>query len=117
MATQASWAPQGPALDNHELSVSGLPRIVGNSAALRRVLKMVRIVAPTDASIAEGLRQRLPVHDEKRGIDLRASAARDRAEPQGCPVHPHLSAVVTTIGRRINAAARFPAFLSAASRP
>jgi len=51
MATQASWAPQGPALDNHELSVSGLPRIVGNSAALRRVLGLVRMVAPTDATV------------------------------------------------------------------
>jgi hypothetical protein len=29
----------------------GLPRIVGNSAALRRVLGMVRIVAPTDATV------------------------------------------------------------------
>lgn len=33
------------ALHSHELCVSGLPRIVGNSAALRRVLEMVRIVA------------------------------------------------------------------------
>ena len=39
------------ALDNNELSGSGLPRIVGNSAALRRVLGMVRIVAPTDATV------------------------------------------------------------------
>ena len=39
------------ALDNNELCGSGLPRIVGNSAALRRVLDMVRIVAPTDATV------------------------------------------------------------------
>jgi formate hydrogenlyase transcriptional activator len=68
MSTQASWAPQVPAvihngsfgedaalanaeLDNNELCGSGLPRIVGNSAALRRVLAMVRIVAPTDATV------------------------------------------------------------------
>jgi formate hydrogenlyase transcriptional activator len=68
MATQASWAPEVPAvihngsfgedtaltnaeLDNNELCVSGLPRIVGNSAALRRVLGLVRMVAPTDATV------------------------------------------------------------------
>jgi formate hydrogenlyase transcriptional activator len=68
MSTQASWAAQVPAvthnrsfgedvalanaeLDNNELSGSGLPRIVGNSAALRRVLGLVRIVAPTDATV------------------------------------------------------------------
>src|SRR6202142_2319528 len=68
MATQASWAPEVPAtihngsfgedgawanagLDNNELRVSGLPRIVGNSAALRRVLGLVRMVAPTDATV------------------------------------------------------------------
>jgi formate hydrogenlyase transcriptional activator len=38
-------------LDNNELCGSGLPRIVGNSAALRRVLAMVRVVAPTDATV------------------------------------------------------------------
>jgi len=69
MATQASWAPEVPAvndkasfeiedatsakftLDNNELRGNGLPRIVGNSAALRRVLGMVRIVAPTDSTV------------------------------------------------------------------
>jgi formate hydrogenlyase transcriptional activator len=39
------------ALDNNELPGSSLPRIVGNSAALRRVLGLVRIVAPTDATV------------------------------------------------------------------
>jgi len=68
MATQASWACEVPAvihngsfgedtalanaeLDNNELCGSGLPRIVGNSAVLRRVLGLVRIVAPTDATV------------------------------------------------------------------
>ena len=69
MATQASRASEAPAvnhtesfqiedatpadvaLDNNELCGSGSPRIVGNSAALRRVLGMVRIVAPTNATV------------------------------------------------------------------
>jgi formate hydrogenlyase transcriptional activator len=69
MAVQTSWASEAPAvthiasfeieratsvkvaLDSNELCGSGLPRIVGNSAALRRVLGMVRVVAPTDATV------------------------------------------------------------------
>jgi formate hydrogenlyase transcriptional activator len=69
MATQASWAVKIPtvnhspsfeiensapaqvALDSPELSTSGLPRIVGNSDALRKVLGLVQIVAPTDATV------------------------------------------------------------------
>jgi formate hydrogenlyase transcriptional activator len=59
MATQANWAPEVPAvihkgeslLDDNDLLGSGLPRIVGNSAALRRVLGLVRMVAPTDATV------------------------------------------------------------------
>jgi transcriptional regulator with GAF, ATPase, and Fis domain len=43
--------PAKVALDSDELCGSGLPRIVGNSAALRRVLDMVRVVAPTDATV------------------------------------------------------------------
>jgi formate hydrogenlyase transcriptional activator len=39
------------ALDGNELCGSGLSRIVGSSAALRRVLGMVRVVAPTDATV------------------------------------------------------------------
>jgi len=38
-------------LDNDELCGSGMPRIIGNSSALRCVLGMVRIVAPTDATV------------------------------------------------------------------
>src|SRR6202045_4155 len=69
MATQASWAREVSAantmasfktedatsakitLDTQEFSDSGLPHIVGNSAALRDVLEMVQIVAPTDATV------------------------------------------------------------------
>src|SRR5450755_595595 len=39
------------ALDNNEFSSSGLSPIVGNSDALRKVLGMVRIVAPTEATV------------------------------------------------------------------
>jgi transcriptional regulator with GAF, ATPase, and Fis domain len=69
MAAQAIWASKRPAvnhnasfdigdamsanvaLESSELCGSGLPSIVGNSAALRRVLGMVRIVAPTNATV------------------------------------------------------------------
>ena len=68
MSTQASWASQVPAvihngsfsedamsadaaLESSELCVSGMPPIVGRSAALRRVLGMVRIVARTNATV------------------------------------------------------------------
>jgi formate hydrogenlyase transcriptional activator len=39
-------------LATSELHGSGLPRIVGNSNALRRVIDMVRVVAPTDATVS-----------------------------------------------------------------
>jgi len=69
MAPNATWAIESPAtnhsagfqiedtmssktaLDNSELKGNGLTRIVGNSDALGRVLDMVRIVAPTDATV------------------------------------------------------------------
>jgi formate hydrogenlyase transcriptional activator len=69
MATQVSWAVTKPtinhppsfeiensapakvAFDSNELSGSGLPRIVGNSDALQKVLDMVQMVAPTDATV------------------------------------------------------------------
>ena len=69
MAAQASRARELPAvndnvpfelghvtsaqdtLESGELYGSGSPRIIGNSAALRRVLDMVRIVAPTDSTV------------------------------------------------------------------
>jgi formate hydrogenlyase transcriptional activator len=49
MATLANWAHEAPAVN--ELRGNGLPRIVGNSGALKRVLEMVRMVAPTDATV------------------------------------------------------------------
>src|SRR5271163_696452 len=68
MSTAARWVSQVPAsvhngpfgeeaaltnaeLRKNELCDSGSPCIVGNSEALRRVLGMVRMVAPTDASV------------------------------------------------------------------
>ena len=72
MAAQAIWASEGHVV-NHNASFQiedatsanvalhsderygiGLPRIVGNSDALRRVLGMVRVVAPTDATVLIG---------------------------------------------------------------
>src|SRR6266849_2471853 len=69
MAAQTSWLGEAPAV-NHSVSIEiedaalakiglesdelfgrGLPRIVGNSDALRRVLGMVRVVALTDATV------------------------------------------------------------------
>jgi formate hydrogenlyase transcriptional activator len=67
MSGYTSWAVELPAIhhnapaelehatnvafDSGELRGTGLPRIIGNSAALRRVLDMVRVVAPTDATV------------------------------------------------------------------
>jgi transcriptional regulator with GAF, ATPase, and Fis domain len=39
------------AFDSNKVCINDLPRIVGNSVALRRVLDMVRAVAPTDATV------------------------------------------------------------------
>jgi formate hydrogenlyase transcriptional activator len=52
MATQICWAAEAPM--KHQNAFEGdsaSPRIVGNSAALRHVLDMARIVAPTDATV------------------------------------------------------------------
>jgi transcriptional regulator with GAF, ATPase, and Fis domain len=69
MAAQTSWLGEAPAVDRSvsieledaalakigldidELYGSGLPRIVGNSAALRHVLGLVGVVAPTDSTV------------------------------------------------------------------
>src|SRR5712671_2976465 len=69
MAIHTSWASEVPAinrnacfeiedaisakiaLDNSELRGSGFLRIVGNSAALQRVLRLAHVVAPTDATV------------------------------------------------------------------
>src|ERR1700722_18722455 len=69
MATSSIWGLEAPAcnksasfevedptsndllFESFELCGRGLPRIVGNSFALQQVLGMVRIVAPTDATV------------------------------------------------------------------
>src|SRR5712692_7407956 len=69
MSAGTSWAFERPAinhsacfevedarsaktvLDDRELCGSGLPTIIGSSAALRRVLCLVRVVAPTEATV------------------------------------------------------------------
>ena len=69
MMAQGSWAGGAPVrdctasfeiedtisanvgLETNKLTGKSLPRIVGNSDALRRVLDMARIVAPTDATV------------------------------------------------------------------
>src|ERR1700694_1601763 len=43
--------PAKVAFDSDELRGRGLTRIIGSSAALRRVLDMARVVAPTDATV------------------------------------------------------------------
>src|SRR6266852_3404311 len=43
--------PAKVALDSEELRSSGLPRIIGKSAALRRVIDMVQVEGPTDATV------------------------------------------------------------------
>ena len=64
MAANATWAIELPAIHHStslpiphptpakvSLDSGGVPCNVGNSEALRRVLEMVRIVAPTDATV------------------------------------------------------------------
>jgi hypothetical protein len=69
MAAQTSWVTEMPevnphepieiedatpakaAPDDNEVHGRGLPCVVGNSTALRHVLDMVRVVAPTDATV------------------------------------------------------------------
>ena len=69
MASNASWALETPAMNHNsyfeiadampaksmrcdgEVRGSAFPTIIGNSAALQQVLDMVRVVAPTDATV------------------------------------------------------------------
>src|SRR6266849_6602453 len=67
MAGHTSWAAEAPAInhnacfeidtaakcvfDSSDFAGSGLPRIIGHSAALHDVLRLVRVVAPTDATV------------------------------------------------------------------
>src|SRR5260370_37255402 len=65
-------------LDSNELCGIGLPRIVGNSAALRRVLGMVRVVAPTDATV-------LIQGDTGTGKELIPQAIHKCSDRANCP--------------------------------
>src|SRR5438876_3609351 len=65
MSAQATWISELPEVNDNasfevedatstesdELRGRGLPRIIGKSAALRRVLDLARVVAPTDATV------------------------------------------------------------------
>jgi formate hydrogenlyase transcriptional activator len=58
MAANTSWTsvienarPPNIVLDNNDVRGSGLPKIVGNSAALQRVLGLVHLVGPTGATV------------------------------------------------------------------
>ena len=69
MSAHTSWAAEAPptnhnaffeietasavksALANNQLDGNGLPRIIGDSAALQEALRLVRVVAPTDATV------------------------------------------------------------------
>ena len=66
MPVDTSWAAEAPAINHNAFfeieaatsakivrdnSGSGLPRIIGISAALQRVLGLVRVVAPTDSTV------------------------------------------------------------------
>src|SRR5713101_8411929 len=66
MPVDTSWAAEAPAIIHNAFfeiedatpakivrdnSGSALPRIIGNSAALQRVLSLVRVVAPTDSTV------------------------------------------------------------------
>jgi DNA-binding NtrC family response regulator len=69
MSEETSWAAEAPAInhnarveienttsvntavDNSDFYSGGLFRIIGNSAALQRVLRLVRLVAPTGATV------------------------------------------------------------------
>src|SRR5260370_11413114 len=69
MAVGTSWAVEAPAInhnvcfeiadatptrsvpDDSECRGGDFPTIIGNSAALQRVLRLVRVVAPTEATV------------------------------------------------------------------
>ena len=63
-------------LETDELYGSGSPRIIGDSAALRRVLGTVRIVAPTDSTVLVNGETELARNSSQRPF---TSAAIDRA--------------------------------------
>ncbi|MCU1338584.1 MAG: transcriptional regulator, NifA subfamily, Fis Family [Bryobacterales bacterium] len=61
MTANTSWVPETPAINHNACfgiedatsakAARALPEIIGNSAALHQVLEMVRVVAPTDATV------------------------------------------------------------------
>src|SRR5260370_9080168 len=96
MSAQATWMSELPevkdrasleiddatstvAFDNDELRDRGVPRIIGNSAALRRVLDMVRVVAPTDATV-------LINGETGTGKELLAQAIHNRSDRPDVPL-------------------------------
>src|SRR6202167_2952087 len=96
MHVQASWETEAPAvnntasfeiedtqsakvtLDKREFCGRGLPRIIGQSAALQRVLGMVQMVAPTDSTV-------LIQGETGTGKELIARAVHDTSSRYGRP--------------------------------
>src|SRR5271154_3920285 len=96
MHVQASWETEAPAvnntasfeiedkqsakvtLDKKEFCGRGLPRIIGQSAALQRVLGMVQMVAPTDSTV-------LIQGETGTGKELIARAVHDTSSRNGRP--------------------------------
>jgi formate hydrogenlyase transcriptional activator len=96
MSAQTSWASELPAinqtasfkvddaasakvkLDEDEFSCRGLPRIIGDSPALRRVLATVRLVAPTGSTV-------LISGETGTGKELIAEAIHKGSDRSNCP--------------------------------
>jgi transcriptional regulator with GAF, ATPase, and Fis domain len=96
MHVQASWETEAPAvnntasfeiedkqsakvtLDKKEFCGRGLPRIIGQSAALQRVLGMMQMVAPTDSTV-------LIQGETGTGKELIARAVHDTSSRNGRP--------------------------------
>jgi formate hydrogenlyase transcriptional activator len=96
MSAQTSWASELPAvnqtasfkvedaasakvkLDEDESSLRGLPGIIGDSPALRRVLATVRLVAPTDSTV-------LINGETGTGKELIAEAIHKCSDRSNCP--------------------------------
>jgi AraC-like DNA-binding protein len=96
MSGDTSWAAEAPAInhnacfeiedatsvktaaDNSEFCGSRLPRIIGNGAALQRVLRLVRLVAPTDATV-------LIQGATGTGRELIAEAIHKSSDRSNCP--------------------------------
>jgi transcriptional regulator with PAS, ATPase and Fis domain len=101
MATNTIWAseienaiPANIVLDNNELRGSGLPKIVGNSAALQRVLGLVRLVGPTDATV-------LIQGETGTGKELIAEAIHECSDRSSGPFVKVNCAAIPVEGRRV----------------